>query len=113
MSKAVQPDSRTLDEWAQSLAAARGHSVAQWTIAIMRSIKRGTLSFFIESTCPRIPRARRAEIESWIRDRFHPEDLEADDADLPKPKAPRSFRHPAGPGAGRHASRLTIGIPRR
>lgn len=103
-------DNRTLDEWASELAAGRGHSVAQWTIAMQRSIKRGTLSYFIESTSPRVPRIRRTEVESWIRDRFHDEDLVAADAALPTPRAPKSFRQPAAPGQGRHGSRMTIGM---
>ena len=109
----MNSDNRTLNEWATELAAGRGHSVAQWTIAMQRSIKRGTLSYFIESTSPRVPRILRAEIESWIRDRFHPEDLEAVDTTLPTPRAPKSFRQPAAPMAGRHGSRMTIGMPRR
>ena len=105
----MNSDNRTLDEWASELAAGRGHSVAQWVIAMQRSIRRGTLTYFIESTSPRIPRILHAEIESWIRDRFHDEDLEVDTADLPALRPPRSFRQPACPQEGRHSSRISIG----
>ena len=105
----MSSDNRTLDEWATELAAERGHSVGQWAIAMQRSIKRGTLAFYVESTSPRVPRILRTEIDAWLSDRFHPEDLVAADAALPTPRAPKSFRQPAAPGQGRHTSRLTIG----
>ena len=99
--------SKTLGEWAESLAAGRGHSPTEWETAMQSAIRRGTLSFFIESTSPRIPRILDSEITGWLK-------LRAGEAELDAPpltanRAPASFRRAASPATGRHASRATIG----
>ena len=101
--------SKTLHEWAAELASERGHSVEQWEAAIQRAIQRGTLGFFIESTAPRIPRILESELNDWLTQRNGETELTAPQP-LPLNKAPRSFRQPASPGTGHHASRLTIGM---
>lgn len=103
--------SKTLGEWAESLAAGRGHSPAAWETAMMSAIRRGTLGYFIESTSPRIPRLLDSEINAWLNLRHG--EAEIDAPPLPRNKAPASFRRPASPATGRHASRATIGRPNR
>lgn len=101
--------SKTLHEWADHLTIERGHSPAEWEAAMVRAIRRGTLSFFIESTAPRIPRILESELNDWLTQRNGETELTAPQP-LPLNKAPRSFRQPASPGTGHHASRLTIGM---
>lgn len=104
-------NSKTLSEWAESLAAGRGHSPAEWESAMMSAIRRGTLGYFVESATPRIPRLLDSEITGWLKLRNGESEL---DAPPPPPanRAPASFRRPASPATGRHASRATIGARR-
>ena len=99
--------SKTLSEWAESLAAARGHSPAEWEAALQAAIRRGTLGYFVESSAPRIPRILDSEINAWLKLRNGESEL--DPPPLPRNKAPASFRRAASPATGRHASRATIG----
>ena len=99
--------SKTLSEWAESLAAARGHSPAEWEAALQAAIRRGTLGYFIESTSPRIPRILDREINNWLKLRNGESEL--DPPPLPANRAPASFRRPASPATGHHATRATIG----
>ena len=99
--------SKTLSEWAESLAAARGHSPAAWETAMQSAIRRGTLGYFVESTTPRIPRVLDSEINNWLKLRNGAAEL--DPPPLPANRAPASFRRAASPATGRHASRATIG----
>lgn len=101
-------NSKTLSEWADELAAGRGHSGVEWECAMQRAIQRGTLGFFIESTAPRIPRILESELNDWLTQRNGESELDA--PPLPVNRAPKSFRQPANPGAGRHGTRLTIGM---
>ena len=103
--------SKTLGEWAESLAAGRGHSAIEWETAMQSAIRRGTLGFFVESTAPRIPRVLESELNGWLKLRNGESELDA--PPLPRNKAPASFRRPASPATGRHASRSTIGRPNR
>ena len=98
--------SKTLSEWAESLAAARGHSPAEWEAALQAAIRRGTLGYFIESTSPRIPRILDSEINNWLKLR---NESELDPPPLTTNRAPASFRRPASPATGHHATRATIG----
>ena len=98
---------KTLSEWAESLATERGHSPAEWETAMQSAIRRGTLSFFIESTSPRIPRILDSEINNWLKLRHGESELDA--PPLPANRAPASFRRPASPATGHHATRATIG----
>lgn len=100
--------SKTLPEWAAELASERGHSPAEWESAMVRAIRRGTLGCFVESTSPRIPRILESELNDWLTQRNGESELNA--PPLPANRAPRSFRRPASPGTGHHASRLTIGM---
>lgn len=102
-------NSKTLHEWATELSAGRGHSPAEWETAIQRAIKRGTLSFFIESTSPRIPCILDTDIRDWLELRSGESEL-VDAPPLPSNRAPKSFRTPPSPGTGHHGSRLTIGM---
>lgn len=107
---ACQPESRALSEWADVLTAMTpGYLTDQWNAALVRSCQRGTLGYFTVSTAPRTPRILSAEIDQWLRYRFVAADLAIPLGEPPRLKAPRSFRQPAAPGEGRHASRLTIG----
>ncbi len=98
---------KTLSEWAESLATERGHSPAAWESAMMSAIRRGTLGYFVESTSPRIPRILDSEITGWLKLRNGEAELDA--PPLPTNRAPASFRRPANPAQGRHATRATIG----
>ena len=100
-------NSKTLNEWATQLADERGHSPAEWETAMQSAIRRGTLSFFIESTSPRIPRILDSEINNWLKLRHGEAELDAPPP--PANRAPASFRRPASPATGHHASRATIG----
>lgn len=100
--------SKTLHEWAVALAAERGHSPAEWETAMTRAIRRGTLGYFIESTAPRVPRILESELNDWLTIRNGESEL-VDAPPLPANKAPASFRRPASPGTGHHATRATIG----
>ena len=102
---------KTIEQWAVALASERGHSPAAWETAMMSAIRRGTLGYFIESTSPRIPRILDSEINNWLKLRNGESEL--DPPPLPANRAPASFRRPASPATGRHASRATIGRPNR
>lgn len=100
-------NSKTLNEWATQLADERGHTAAAWESAMQSAVRRGTLSFFIESTSPRIPRILDSEINNWLKLRNGESELDA--PPLTTNRAPRSFRQPASPATGHHATRATIG----
>lgn len=100
---------KTIEQWAVALASERGYSAAEWEAAMQRAIRRGTLSFYIESTAPRVPRILDTEVNDWLALRNGEAEL-VDSPPLPANRAPKSFRQPASPGAGHHASRLTIGM---
>ena len=100
-------NSKTLSEWAESLAAGRGHSPAEWESAMMSAIRRGTLGYFVESATPRIPRLLDSEINNWLKLRHG--EAEIDAPPLPRNKAPALFRRAASPATGRHAIRASIG----
>ena len=102
---------KTIEQWAVALASERGYSAAEWEAAMQRAIRRGTLSFYIESTAPRIPRVLESELNGWLKLRNGESEL--DPPPLPANRAPASFRRPASPATGRHASRSTIGRPNR
>ncbi len=99
--------SKTLGEWAESLAAGRGHSPAAWETAMQSAIRRGTLGYFVQSDSPRVPRVLASEITGWLKLRNGEAELDA--PPLTTNRAPRSFRQPASPATGHHATRATIG----
>ena len=103
---------KTLHEWATELAAGRGHSADEWEAAMVRAINRGTLGYILESTSPRVPRILDSEMNDWLTIRDGEREL-AEQPPLPENRAPRSFRQPANPGAGIHATRATIGLRNR
>ena len=98
---------KTIEQWAVALASERGYSAAEWEAAMQRAIRRGTLSFYIESTAPRVPRILDSEINAWLNLRHG--EAEIDAPPLPRNKAPASFRRAASPATGRHATRASIG----
>ncbi len=105
-----QPESRTLDEWAGVLCdLAPGTIHEQWNAALVRACQRGTCGFFSTSTAPRTPRIAAKEIRDWIRYHLEEGDLTIPLGEPPRLKAPRSFRSPADPAQGHHATRATIG----
>lgn len=98
---------KTIEQWAVALASERGYSAAEWEAAMQRAIRRGTLGFFVESTAPRIPRVLESELNGWLKLRNGESEL--DPPPLPANRAPASFRRPASPATGRHATRASIG----
>ena len=105
-----QPESRTLDEWAGVLCDhAPGTIHEQWHAALVRACQRGACGFFSTSTAPRTPRIAAKVIKDWIRYHFEPADLAIPLGEPPRLKAPASFRAPASPAQGQHATRATIG----
>ena len=98
---------RTLYEWATELACGRGHSADEWATAMQTAIRRGTLGYVLDSTAPRVPRILESELNDWLTLRHGEAELSA--PALPPNRAPKSFRQPASPATGRHASRATIG----
>lgn len=105
-----QPESRTLDEWAGVLCDhAPGTIQDQWNAALVRACQRGILGFFSTSDAPRTPRINAKVVRDWLRYHFEPNDLTIPLGEPPRLKAPASFRRPASPATGRHASRSTIG----
>lgn len=105
----LQPESRTLDEWAGVLCdLAPGTIWDQWHAALVRGCQRGALGFYCASTAPRTSRICTSEIRDWLL--YEKIDLSIPlDADPPRLKVPQSFRRPACPAEGRHSSRATIG----
>lgn len=105
-----QPESRTLDEWAGVLCdLAPGYTQDQWNAALVRACQRGACGFFTTSTAPRTPRICASEVQGWLRYEMKPTDLAIPLGEPPRLKAPASFRSPASPAQGRHATRATIG----
>lgn len=105
----LQPESRTLDDWASVLCdLCPGTIFEQWHAALVRGCQRGALGFYCASTAPRTPRICTSEIRDWLR--YEKVDLSIPmGGDPPRIKIPRSFRQPASPAEGHHASRATIG----
>lgn len=105
----LQPESRTLDDWARELCdLAPGTIFEMWHAALVRGCQRGAIGFFTTSTAPRTPRICTSEIRDWLQ--YEKVDLSIPmGGDPPILKIPRSFRQDANPAEGRHATRATIG----